>query len=100
MAITNTSFKPQVSTGALQVGISNLVVTTNDQISLPNSTKSLTIKASNKSQLTLSTSIGGDTWTIPPLCAMTIDGLELPATILYISSSIPATTVEIIVFYG
>ncbi len=88
------------NSGAKEYTISNVVVTTNYAHTLQTECKAFQLKATNKSVLTIKKSIGGSPYTIPVNCSFSVDNLALSATVLYISSSIPATTVEIIEFFN
>lgn len=100
MPVVQPSFKPQITTGAKAKQVSNISVTTDTPLALPDLTKQVIVKARGSESLTISESIGGDYFTIPSNTVLTLDNMELSATILYISSSTPATMVEVIILYG
>ncbi len=89
-----------LNNGAKEYKISNPSITTNYVYTCEAASKRLLIKAQNKAVLTVKKTIGGAVYTIPANCEFSIDNLAFSATVLYISSSIPSSTVEIMEFYN
>lgn len=101
MAVSSPTFKPIVSIGALDISIIETVTVLGEAtITLPTLAKSLVIRSRLPSELRVSTSLGGQYITIRPYCTLNLDGLEISGKILYISSTVPVTTIEALITHG
>lgn len=97
MPVSSPTFKPIISTGAKNIQITNLSIGVDEEFVLPEGVREILIRAKNAAEITIAQTIGGDTFTVSPNCSLSIDGLELSSTSLFINSNIPATMVEILI---
>jgi len=101
MPISSPTFKPVVATGASAVDIENVVTVLGVAvIALPDDTKSVTLRARDKAELKISTTLGGDYMTMLPRTVLTIDNLEINGLELHIISSVSVTTIEALITHG
>ena len=101
MAVSSPTFKPVVSTGALDITIVNSITIAGETtITLPDLTQGLVIRSRVTCELKLSTSLGGAYMTIKPYCTLRLDGLQITGKILYIESSVSITTIETLITHG
>jgi hypothetical protein len=101
MPISSPSYQPKVSIGASTITTQeDVTVLGLTQVSLPDKTKSFTLKSRTPCELKISDSLGGPYITLNAKCALSIDNLEITGKILYIESSIPITTIETLITHG
>jgi hypothetical protein len=88
MPVVQPSFKPTISTGAKQIKIEEFSSSAiPSPYQLPDTTKSLTIRARGNSDIFLSMTDGGEYITIKSGACLSLDNIELQQTIVYISST-------------
>jgi hypothetical protein len=101
MAISSPVFKPIVSTGALNLTILELITVANQAtLTLPVNTKGLILRSRVACTLKISETLSGQYITVKPYCIFTLENLETSGKILYIESSIPIITIEVLITHG
>lgn len=105
MAVSSTTYKPQVAVGAKNVKITNLSLgtpSTEESHSLQDSLKSIIIRSRDTAKLQVAftaTESGTKYLTIPGNATLALDALEFSGKILYVQSN-QVTTVEIVELYS
>jgi hypothetical protein len=101
MPVSSPVFKPIVNIGAQNITISEVTtVLGKATISLPDLTKSITLRARTACILKLSDTLGGQYITILPKCVLVLEGLEITGKILYIESNVSVVVIETLITHG
>jgi hypothetical protein len=101
MPVSSPTFKPIISVGALQITIQEATTVLNQTtIALPALTKSFILRSRTPCSIKISDSLGGQYITVKPYCTFELENLEITGKILYIESSIPVTTIEVLITHG
>lgn len=101
MAVSSPTFRPIVSVGAPSLTIEEYITVLGSvSIALPDETRGFILRSRSTCTLNMSDSLGGPSITIKPHCTLQVENLGITGKILYIESSIPITTIEVLITHG